>query len=132
MAKAKNTTGTTTTPAAVVAPTVAPATVDLANMDIVGGLGGIATATPAVATNKKPKVPGVAANTRTRAYHAGCVVAQHGHANGIVPGMITQVNEAYGDQNDIESGICLRNAWHAIRGFLAVSGTPVPPAPKAE
>jgi hypothetical protein len=74
-----------------------------------------ATATPAP---KPAKVPGVAPAAKTRAYYAGVVIGRHGHAAGVTAAMVAEVNEAYGKPNDEESEICLRNAWHAIRGYV--------------
>jgi hypothetical protein len=111
----------------------------LANLNIVGGLGGINNATPpAPATPAKvQKVPGVSPNSRTRAFCAGLAIATHGHANGVTPALVQLVNTLYGDHNDIESTICAKNAWHVLRAFYGAHGQPVPgalptpPAPQA-
>lgn len=75
------------------------------------------TATPAPAPAKPPKTPGVSATARTRAYYAGLVIKRHGHAAGVTPAMVAEVDAAYGKPNAVESEICLRNAWHVVRAW---------------
>jgi hypothetical protein len=78
-----------------------------------------AATTEAMATTatKPAKVPGVAPTARTRAYYAGVVIRRHGQAAGVTAAMVAELNAAYGKPNDTESEICLRNAWHALRGY---------------
>jgi hypothetical protein len=64
-----------------------------------------------------PKVPGVATNAKTRYYHAALIIKQHGHAAGITPGMVDELDAAYGKPNKVESEIALRNCWHALRAW---------------
>lgn len=78
-----------------------------------------AAATAAPATAKQPKTPGVSANARTRAYYAGLVIKRHGHAAGVTPAMVAEVDAAYGKPNQVESEICLRNAWHVLRAWMS-------------
>lgn len=85
---------------------------------------GPATATTATAANgeakqadpKKPSIPGVRA-MRTRTYLAGTIVAKHGLAAGVTDAMVAELDVAYGKPNPTESRWCLKNAWHAARGF---------------
>jgi len=102
----------------------------LANLNIVGGLGGIPNSTPAPAPAAPVlvKTPGVNPNARTRAGFAGLVIAQMGHANGITPNMVGMLCTMYGVQNATESQICLRNAWHAIGQYCKANGITPPPA----
>jgi hypothetical protein len=75
-----------------------------------------------MATKTQPAAPaaparlGVAPNARTRAYYAGVALAVHGHANGITPAMVAYVH-TFCPVNNVETTICLRNAWHALRGY---------------
>ena len=73
-----------------------------------------ATANPGPPTLR---VPGVSANAKTRAYYAGVIVRRHGHDAGVTPAMIAELDVAYGKANAVESEICLRNAWHCVRGY---------------
>jgi hypothetical protein len=71
-------------------------------------------------------MPGVR-NTRSRPYLAGIIVKKHATAKGegkldltcgITDEMVTELDEAYGKPNPVESMFTLRNAWHAIRGCV--------------
>lgn len=62
---------------------------------------------------------GVSPTQKTRAYYAGVVLGKYGMAVGVTKEMIAEVDAAYNRPNPIESEICLRNAWHAIRAFTA-------------
>jgi hypothetical protein len=101
-------------------PAPAPVAPNLADLDIVGGLGGIATAP--TSRRKTGPVPGVNPKALARAFVAGKVLAKHGHANGCPDELVAEVDAAYGKANAIESGICLRNAWHALRGYMLAGG----------
>lgn len=65
---------------------------------------------------KTPSIPGVRA-MRTRTYLAGTIVAKHGLPAGVTDAMVAELDEAYGKPNPTESRWCLKNAWHAARGF---------------
>jgi outer membrane biosynthesis protein TonB len=56
-------------------------------------------------------------DSRSRPYLAGIVIKEAGAAAGVTAEMVTRLDEAYGKPNPTESKFCLRNAWHAIRGF---------------
>ena len=72
---------------------------------------------PAKATSPRaPAVPGVRP-MRTRPYLAGKIIARHGLAAGVTDAMVAELDEAYGKPNPTESRWCLKNAWHASRGF---------------
>ena len=38
--------------------------------------------------------------------------------NGVTPELVAAVDTAYGDVNPRESTFALRNAWHALRGYM--------------
>ena len=63
-----------------------------------------------------PKAPGVSYK-QTRPYFAGVVVKRHGVAAGVTAAMVAEVDELYGSPNPRESQFCLKNAWHAVRGY---------------
>jgi hypothetical protein len=69
------------------------------------------------AAPKKPTVPGVRP-VRTRPYLAGVIIAKYGLAAGVTGAMVAELDEAYGKPNPTESQFCLKNAWHAVRGYL--------------
>jgi hypothetical protein len=76
-----------------------------------------------------PKTPGVR-ETRTRPFLAGIVIREAGGLEkGVTDAMVQKLDKLYGKENPAESQFCLKNAWHAIRGFQpgAVAGE----APKA-
>lgn len=79
---------------------------------------------PAVLSVQKPQ--GVNPNATTRALVAGRALAKWGHARGIQPGMVAEVDAEFGKPNAVESEIHLRNAYHAIRGYFEALGMPVP------
>ena len=58
---------------------------------------------------------------RTRPYLAGVIIQQHGLAAGVTDAMVAELDEAYGKPNPTESQFCLKNAWHAARGFTGES-----------
>lgn len=66
---------------------------------------------------KKPSTPGVR-NSRTRPFLAGVLIKKHGRKAGVTDEMVAELDEMYGKENPAESMFCLRNAWHAIRGFM--------------
>ncbi len=66
---------------------------------------------------KDPGIPGVRP-TRTRPYLAGIIIKKATRAAGITDAMVAELDEAYGKKNPAESMFCLRNAWHAIRGYV--------------
>lgn len=120
-------TTTTAAPVAVATPPAPTGIVDLSTLDLGAGFGFAPGQTAVgVPTPKAPRVPGVAANCRSRSYYAGVLIAQTGHANGITAGMVGQLNTMYGTANAVESASRLRYAWAAIRGYLAANGLPVP------
>ncbi len=104
----------------------------MGELDIAADFQAVARAIVANPTKLTPakvqKIPGVAPNSRTRAYFAGVVVARNGLAAGITDAMIAEVDALYGDANTIESSGRLRNAWHSIRGFYAAIGQTAPAA----
>ena len=63
-----------------------------------------------------PKAPGVSYK-QTRPYFAGVVVKRHGVAAGVTAAMVAELDELYGKANPAESKFCLKNAWHAVRGY---------------
>ncbi|MCH9652593.1 MAG: hypothetical protein K0U86_08670 [Planctomycetes bacterium] len=63
-----------------------------------------------------PKTPGVRA-IKSRSFYAGQVIAKHGLAAGVTDAMVVELDTAYGAPNPRESLFCLRNSWHAVRGF---------------
>jgi hypothetical protein len=133
MAKKKNQQEATATavaeqPAPDLAPQPDPAPVapNLADLDIVGGLGGIATAP--TSRRKTGPVPGVNPKALARAFVAGKVLAKHGHANGCPDELVAEVDAAYGKANAIESGICLRNGL-CFWGWVLDPPTPAHLAP---
>jgi hypothetical protein len=65
---------------------------------------------------------------RTRAACAGTVIAKRGHAAGVTEAMIREVDKMFGKPNDVESAICLRNAWHAINAYCHQHGIAHPAA----
>ncbi len=81
------------------------------------------------ATLSLPKATGVNCNATTRALVAGKVLAKYGHAGGVTEAMIAEVDAEFGKPNAVESGIHLRNAYHAIRGFFEANGMAIPAAP---
>jgi hypothetical protein len=59
--------------------------------------------------------------TPTRQYYAGIVVKKYGLKEGVSDDMIADLYAAYGPpntNNEKEALYALRNAWHAIRGYL--------------
>jgi hypothetical protein len=66
---------------------------------------------------KEPAMPGVRAS-RSRPYLAGIVIKKAGRDAGITDAMVAELDEAYGKPNPTESMFTLRNAWHAIRGYV--------------
>ena len=64
----------------------------------------------------QPKLVGVT-HTATRPYYAGVVVRRHGVDAGVTDAMVAEVDQLYGRPNPRESTFCLKNAWHAVRGF---------------
>ncbi len=73
----------------------------------------------AVLMPRQKATMGVSPTQKTRAYYAGVVLGKHGMKVGVTKEMIAEVDAAYSRPNPIESEICLRNAWHAIRAFTA-------------
>ena len=69
---------------------------------------------------QKPAVPGVRP-MRTRPYLAGTIIAKHGLAAGVTDAMVAELDEAYGKPNATESQFCLKNAFHAARGYLGIA-----------
>lgn len=66
---------------------------------------------------KEPGPPGVR-YTRSRPYLAGVLIKKLGGLKaGITEEHVKQLDEAYGKENPAESMFCLRNAWHAARGY---------------
>lgn len=57
----------------------------------------------------------------TRPYFCGQVIRKYGLAAGCTPEMVAEVDALYGKANPVETLFCLRNAWHAMRGFLNVN-----------
>lgn len=85
-----------------------------------GGAGKTTVKPPKPAPAPKPPkttTPGVR-ESRSRPYLAGIVIKKHTRAAGITEVMITELDAAYGKPNPAESLFCLRNAWHAIRGYV--------------
>lgn len=62
------------------------------------------------------KTPGVKP-TRTRAYVAGLIIAKYGLAAGVTKAMVAELDRECGYVNPWESKYCLKNAWHAARGY---------------
>jgi hypothetical protein len=71
----------------------------------------------APAAPKPPKVPGVSPKAITRAYYAGVIIRKHGHAAGVTPEMVAELDALYGRVNPVESEIMLRNGWHVVRAW---------------
>jgi hypothetical protein len=71
----------------------------------------------APAPPKEPGIPGVR-ESRSRPYLAGIVIKKAGREVGITKGMVDELDTAFGKVNPAESLFCLRNAWHAIRGYV--------------
>lgn len=66
---------------------------------------------------KEAGPPGVR-YTRSRPYLAGVLIKKLGGLKaGITEEHVKQLDEAYGKENPAESMFCLRNAWHAARGY---------------
>jgi hypothetical protein len=65
-----------------------------------------------------PKTPGVR-EMPTRAFYAGQVITKHGLEAGVTQDMVAEVDELYGKDNPVESLYRLRDAWHAIRAYVA-------------
>jgi len=101
--------------------------VDEETQELTDAVNAAIEANPAPATIK---IPGVAATQKTRAYYAGVVIAAHGHAAGVTKEMVAELDAAYGKPNAVESEICLRNAWHCLRG-AGVAATLAPSAADA-
>ena len=76
--------------------------------------------TTKAASPKTSTVPGVRP-MRTRPYLAGKIIAKHGVAAGVTDAMVAELDEAYGKPNATESRWCLKNAWHAARGFAGIA-----------
>ena len=74
----------------------------------------------AVEAVQAPSVPGVRP-TRTRPYLAGKIIAKYGFTAGVTEGMVAELDAAYGKPNPTESQFCLKNAFHAARGFLGIA-----------
>lgn len=66
-----------------------------------------------------PKPPTGVSYQRTRPYLAGVLIREHGEAAGVTAAMVAELDQRYGDANPRESMFCLRNAWHAIRGYAS-------------
>jgi hypothetical protein len=73
-------------------------------------------AQPDTTEAKQPATPGVK-RTKTRPFLAGKIIAKHGHEVGVTDAMVAELDQMYGKANKAESQFCLRNAWHAIRGY---------------
>ena len=71
-------------------------------------------------TPNKPTVPGVRP-MRTRPYLAGTIIAKYGLAAGVTDAMVAELDETYGKPNPTESKFCLKNAFHAARGYLGIT-----------
>lgn len=69
---------------------------------------------------------GVAPRARTRSFEAGRVIARFGHKNGVTPEMIAAINKSYEAENERQSLVSARDAWHAIRGFFLEMGMEIP------
>ncbi len=75
----------------------------------------------AKAAAKTPSLPGVR-ETVTRPFVAGQIIKRHGGlAAGVTDAMVAELDKEYGKVNPTESMFCMRNAWHAIRGFMGTS-----------
>jgi hypothetical protein len=61
--------------------------------------------------------------SRTRPYIAGEILKEFGLDNGITPAMVAALEARYPKPNVRESEFALRNAWHAVRGFLGLAIT---------
>jgi hypothetical protein len=81
------------------------------------GGAGKTTKKAAPAKAAEPTMPGVR-KSRSRPYLAGIIIKKHTREAGITEEMVKELDTAYGKENPNESMFCLRNAWHAIRGFV--------------
>jgi hypothetical protein len=126
--KGQNRVAPVTTADAAQTPAVDTATVEL-NAAVAAGQTGDTGPAQLVAPAAPRQRMGVNPKARTRAYEAGKVIARYGHAAGVQPGMVAAVDVAYAAAVPVESEICLRNAWHAIRGYAEVLGIELPAAP---
>ena len=68
----------------------------------------------------KPNVPGVRP-MRARPYLAGSIIAKHGLVAGVTDVMVAELDKAYGKPNHNESQFCLKNAFHAVRGYMGIA-----------
>lgn len=80
------------------------------------GSGKTTTKAPKAAKEPRETIPGVR-NSRSRPYLAGLIIKKHTRDAGITDVMVKELDAAYGKENPAESLFCLRNAWHAIRGY---------------
>lgn len=92
-----------------------------------GDVGPATIALPVVAAAPAARL-GVNPGAVTRALVAGKVLGRFGHANGVTEVMIQIVDAEFGKPNPVESGIHLRNAYHAIKGFFEANGMAIPAA----
>lgn len=72
---------------------------------------------PAKEQKEKDSPEGVR-NSRSRPYIAGLVIKKYGIEAGATQKMADEIDAAYGKPNPKESMFVLRNAWHAIRGWI--------------
>lgn len=74
----------------------------------------------AVVAPQARSVPGVRP-MRTRTYLAGRIIAEYGLTAGVTGDMVTALDKAHGKPNSTESMYCLKNAFHAVRGYLGTA-----------
>jgi len=90
---------------------------------------------PADKPEPKPEKTGPAGvrASRSRPFLAGVLVKKYGRDAGVTEAMVAELDQVYGTENPTESLFCLRNAWHAIRGFnVKDTEKALAPAPAAE
>jgi len=133
MTTKKKTTANTTKPATAKPTKKKPAVKPSAESETETAPKTVATTEPAkpeapAKQEKKPTTPGVRA-MKTRPYIAGKIIAKHGLAAGVTKEMVVELDAEYGHDNPAESLFCLRNAWHAARGYAGLDAT-IAAAPK--
>ena len=69
---------------------------------------------------EKPKSTGVR-KSKTRPYVGGSIIKKYGLDAGITEAMVAEVDSEFGEANPRETKFVLRNAWHAIRGYLGLA-----------
>ena len=70
--------------------------------------------------SKKPAAPAANGASKGRNYFAGQIIKKHGLDADITDALVAQVDKLTGKPNPKESLFCLRNARHAIRGYLGL------------